>query len=73
MGSPELLLVTAVCIAALFAVFFLLTILALAMRMLIAVFPHESTHSDPALVAVISTAVSAAYPGMRVTKVEEKK
>jgi hypothetical protein len=73
MQLPDVQLVTFVCIAAFLAVFLLLVILALAMRLLIAVFPEKVARSDPALVAAVTTAVSAAYPGMHVTKVEEEK
>jgi len=73
MESDQLVLV---CVAALLAVFVLLTILAITMRILIAVFPEtleKLTQSDSALLAAVTTAVTTIYPGMRVTKVEEEK
>lgn len=60
------------CIWALVTVFVLLGLLAIAMRALIAVFPERTPGADPALVAAVTTAASATYPGMRVTKVEEE-
>ncbi len=73
MESYQLVLV---CVAALVAVFVLLSILAITMRILIAVFPEtleKLAQSDSALLAAVTTAVTTIYPGMRVTKVEEEK
>jgi hypothetical protein len=63
-------------VSSLLAVFVLLSFLAITMRILVAVFPealHELGESDAALLAALTTAVTSRYPGMRVTKVEEKK
>ena len=73
MESSQLLFV---CLSALLAVFVLLTILAITMRILIAVFPEVAeklVESDAALVAAVTTAVMTVYPGTKVTKVEEEK
>jgi TRAP-type C4-dicarboxylate transport system permease small subunit len=73
MESSQLLFA---CLSALLAVFVLLTILAIAMRILIAVFPEtleKLAESDSALLAAVTTAVTTMYPGMKVTKVEEEK
>jgi TRAP-type C4-dicarboxylate transport system permease small subunit len=73
MESNQLLFV---CLSALVAVFVLLTVLAVTMRILIAVFPEalgKLAKSDAALLAAITTAASSIYPGMRVTRVEEEK
>ena len=73
MDSYQLLFV---CLSSLLAVFVLLTILAVTMRILVAVFPETIKRlatSDPAMLAAITTAVASLYPGMRVTKVEEEK
>ncbi len=70
MDSPQLLYA---CITALIAVFVLLSILAITMRILIAVFPAKVVQGDAAMLAAVATAVSAKYPGMRVTKVEEER
>ena len=64
------------CLSALLAVFVLLTALAIAMRILIAVFPEtiaKLADSDSAMLAAVTTAVTTLYPGMKVTKVEEEK
>jgi hypothetical protein len=73
MDSYQLLFV---CLSSLLAVFVLLTILAVTMRILVAVFPEtlkKLATSDSALLAAITTAVTSIYPGMRVTRVEEEK
>ena len=62
-----------VCLSALLAVFVLLTILAIIMRILIAAFPEKLAKSDAALLAAVTTAAASIYPGMRVTRVEEEK
>jgi hypothetical protein len=68
MGSSDLLLI---CISAFTAVFVLLLALALVMRALIAVFPAKVGLSDSAMLAAMAAAVSAAYPGMRISNIEE--
>ncbi len=70
MGSADLLMV---CISAFSAVFVLLGLLALAMRGLIAVFPAKAATSDPALLAVLTSVVSAVFPGSKITRVEEER
>jgi hypothetical protein len=70
MDSNQLLFV---CLSSLLAVFVLLTILAVTMRILVAVFPEKLAKSDAALLAAVTTAVASIYPGMRVTRVEEEK
>lgn len=73
MDSHQLLFI---CLSSLLAVFMLLTILAVTMRVLVAVFPEtleKLATSDAALLAAITTAVASIFPGMRVTKVEEEK
>jgi TRAP-type C4-dicarboxylate transport system permease small subunit len=73
MDSNQLLFV---CLSALLAVFVLLTVLAVTMRILVAVFPEtleKLAKSDAALLAAVTTAAASIYPGMRVTRVEEEK
>jgi hypothetical protein len=70
MGSPDILLV---CVTAFIAVFILLTILALVMRALIAVFPERISDSDPAMLAAVAAVVSAAYPGAKISKIQEQR
>jgi hypothetical protein len=60
-----------VCLQAFAAVMILLTALAGAMRLLVQVFPDRTPRADTSLVAAISQAVHAAWPGRTVTAVEE--
>jgi len=60
-----------VCAVAFAAVFSLLTVLALMMRVLIALFPVRKSASDTAVMGAINTAVSTMLPGARVIKIEE--
>jgi hypothetical protein len=68
MNEPNLLVIS---IFAFIAVFTLLGVLAALMHILTVIFPERSDDSDPALLSAIMSAASAAYPGMRVTHVEE--
>ncbi len=70
MGPPNMLLI---CVSAFVAVFVLLALLALAMRGLIAVFPEKLAKADPALLAAVSAAVAAVFPGTKITRVEEER
>ena len=70
MGPPDLLLI---CISAFTAVFVLLIALALVMRGLIAVFPEQVTTSDAPMLAAVAAAVAAAFPGARISSIEEKR
>ena len=70
MQSAELV---TICISAFLAVFVLLAILALVMRLIIVVFPHKEATADAAMVAAVSAVMSNLYPGTKVTKVEEIK
>jgi hypothetical protein len=69
------LLVT--CAVAFVAVFFLLAFLALVQRMLVALFPVPAVavpkEPDAALLAALTTILSAAYPGTAITKIEEER
>lgn len=69
MTEPNLL---TICLFAFSAVFLLLALLAGVMRVLTAVFPHRRDGPDAAVVAGIAAAAAAAYPGARVTHIEEK-
>lgn len=69
MASTDLLFV---CLSAFAAVFVLLGGLALVMRALIAVFPAPAASAiEPAMVAAITAAATAAHPDSAVTKIEE--
>ena len=62
----------AVCVAAFCAVFVLLIVLALVIRLLTVAFPVGAQLDDAAMVAAIGAAVTNIYPGVRVTRIEEK-
>lgn len=71
MPTPNLLVI---CGVALLAVFVVLTFLAAIMQALIRLFPQRDQLAcaiEPVLVAAITEGVSAAYPGTRVTAIEE--
>lgn len=68
--DPNLLVISA---SVFVAVFVLLTLLAAVMRLLMAVFPKVVEGTDPALIAAVTAAATFAFPGMKVTKVEEIK
>ncbi len=69
MGQPDLLMV---CVSAFLAVFLMLSALAGVMRVLIAVFPERTSIStDAAILAAVTAAVSAAYPGAKISTIEE--
>jgi hypothetical protein len=67
--QPNLLVI---CVSAFAAVFVLLSFLAVVMRALVALFPAEvAAGTDAAMIAAVTSAVSVAYPGTKVTKIEE--
>jgi hypothetical protein len=68
MTQPDLWVI---CVFAFIAVFLLLSMLAVVMHVLTAAFPAAAKESDTAVVAAISSAAALAYPGMRVTNLEE--
>ena len=70
MESLDLL---AICASAFVGVFLLLTVLALVMRLIIAVFPQKEAGADAAVIAAISTVLQTVYPGAKITNVEELK
>jgi hypothetical protein len=70
MGPSNLLII---CASAFVGVFLLLTFLALVMRVIILLFPQKSAGGDAALMAAVVSAVSTAFPGTRITNIEEKK
>ena len=68
MNPPNLLII---CISAYIAVFLLLAFLAIVMRVLTVVFPKRLEGLEPAIVAALTAAATYAFPGTKVTKVEE--
>lgn len=69
MAEPNLLVIS---VAAFTAVIVLLSLLAGIIRLLTTIFPVEED-GDAAVLAAISTAAARAYPGTRVTKIEEQR
>lgn len=68
MNQPDLLVI---CGAAFTAVFLLLTLLAVVMRLLIEVFPERTSGIDSATLAAVTAAVAYAIPGAKITNIEE--
>jgi len=60
------------CLIAMVAVFVLLGVLAVIMRLITVVFPVREGRIDSAVVAAITTAVASVYPGATVTRIEEE-
>lgn len=67
--NPQNLLV--ICSSAFIAVFFLLSFLAVVMRLLMVVYPKKEDGLEPAIVAALTAAANYAFPGTRITRVEE--
>jgi len=70
MHSAELLYI---CASAFVAVFVLLILLAVVMRLIMILFPHRQVRTDAAVLAALTSVVTTLYPGTKVTKVEEKR
>jgi hypothetical protein len=68
MDAPGLL---TICISAFVAVFFLLSVLAVVMRLIQVAFPAREGGGDLAVLAAVTSAVAALYPNSRITKIEE--
>lgn len=60
-----------ICITAMLGVFALLALLAGAMRTLVVLFPERAEGDDAAMLAAVTAAATAAYPGTKVTNVTE--
>ena len=61
-----------ICGTAFLAVFVILVILAIVIRLICMVFPLRGDSDDAALVAAIGSAAATIYPGARVTRIEEE-
>jgi hypothetical protein len=68
MNPPDLLVV---CLSAFVAVFLLLSFLAVVMRLLMAAYPEKVGGIDSATIAAVTAAAAYAFPGTKVTNVEE--
>ena len=70
MDFADLLLI---CTSAFVAVFMLLTLLALVMRIIIVLFPQKADETDAAILGALASVMSTLHPGTKITKVEEIK
>jgi hypothetical protein len=61
------------CTTAFIAVFALLAVLAVVMKVITQVFPERLPGKDIAMVAAVASVVSTLYPGAVITNVEEVK
>ncbi len=61
-----------ICVSAFLWVFLILCLLALLMWLLMRIFPFEDSGPDSAVVAAVTTVLQLTYPGIRITKIEEK-
>ncbi|MGD9347929.1 MAG: hypothetical protein PVH84_18845 [Candidatus Aminicenantes bacterium] len=62
-----------ICGIAFLIVFIILAFLAFLMRLTMLVFPQKAVEMDSAMIAAIAATIHAAFPGTRITKLEEKK
>ena len=62
-----------VSISAFIGVFVLLSVLAIIMRVIIALFPQEEIEDDSAMMAAVATTINTMFPGTKITKIEEIK
>jgi hypothetical protein len=62
-----------VCGSALIAVFLVLIVIALVMRLIILLFPKKEDNEDSAVLAAIASTVSKLYPNSQITNIEEVK
>jgi Ni/Fe-hydrogenase subunit HybB-like protein len=60
-------------ISAFIAVFFVLSVIAIFMRIILLVFPESKSDNDTAIFAAIGATVSTLFPGSKITKIEEEK
>ena len=70
MDTQQLLFI---CISAFIAVFFVLSVIAIFMRIILLVFPENQKDNDAALYAAIAATVNNLFPGTKITKIEEEK
>ncbi len=61
-----------ICVSAFLWVFLILCLLALLMWLLMRIFPFEDSGPDSAVVAALATVQQIVYPGLKISKIEEK-
>ncbi|MEE9119495.1 MAG: hypothetical protein V3U02_13000 [Calditrichia bacterium] len=62
-----------ICISALIAVFLILSLLAIFMRLITVIFPEKDIKYDSAVIAALTTIVNKYYPDTKITNIEEAK
>jgi hypothetical protein len=62
-----------ICISAIIAVFLILTLLAIIIRLITDIFPSKNTEDDSAVLAALSTVINQYYPGTKITNIKEIK
>jgi hypothetical protein len=62
-----------VCGTAFIWVFAILLLLAVAMRVIMLIFPEKQQGPDAAVIAALSVVLPFLYPGTKITEIEEKK
>ena len=70
METPDLVVI---CTTSFLAVLLLLSLLAILMRALMAIFPAKEEGNDQAVIAAINTAYNNIYPGSKIIKIGEEK
>jgi hypothetical protein len=67
MSSPDLFII---CGSAFIAVFALLSLLAVMIRVIMLLFPEKEAETDTAVIAAVAATLESLYPGTRITKLE---
>ena len=62
-----------ICISAFIAVFLVLSVIAIFMRLILMVFPNVQKDNDAAIYAAIGATVNNLFPGTKISKIEEQK
>jgi len=70
MDTQQLLFI---CVSAFIAVFFVLSVIAIFMRLILLIFPEKPVDNDAAVYAAIGATVNNLFPGTKITKIEEEK
>jgi len=70
MDSQNLLFIS---LSAFIAVFFVLAVIAIFMRIILLIFPVKKSGDDAVVYAAIGATVSNLFPGTKITKIEETK
>ena len=70
MDTQNLLFIS---ISAFIAVFLVLSVIAIFMKIILLIFPESNSDNDTAIYAAIGATVSTLFPGTKITKIEEEK